>query len=116
MKIVVVKSDEGVEVSDGYHTFTELYSHRVKLWIVLCAQLAAGPGAPVWRSRYHSDGSSISGWFLLGVGKLFGEQMTYHLPDVFWPDCSRFAETLDFAPPFDGHTSGDVLTRLGRWI
>ena len=28
----------GVEASDGYHTFEELYDHRITLFIALCKQ------------------------------------------------------------------------------
>lgn len=50
-------------------------------------------------------------WFVLGIGKNEGEQITYHLPIRLW-DFTKFAETLVFAPKFDGHTSADVLNRL----
>lgn len=40
-----------------------------------------------------------------------GTQITYHLPIDRWEECS-FAETLDKAPKWDGHTSADVITRL----
>lgn len=94
--------------SDGYHTVDELYEHRVALWITLCRLV--GPGL-AWRSRLHSDGSEIPGFFLLGLGKQPGTQMTYHLSDKDW-DRTEFAETLERAPEFDGHTSADVLRRL----
>lgn len=102
-------------ISDGYHTFGELYSHRITLFIALCrykeGQGWNGEATGVWRSKKHSDGSVWDGWFILGINKLPGEQITYHLPDKEWDNCS-FAETLDQAPEFDGHTSSDVLERL----
>lgn len=106
------------KISDGYHTFGELYEHRITVFIALCAQLSSLPGdyrAPlhsqVWRSKLHSDGSNFDGWFVLGVGKEKGHQITYHLPMGKWHD-TEFAEDLERAPEFDGHTSADVLTRL----
>ncbi len=107
---VIVKPDPGVEVSDGYHTFGELYAHRIQLWITLCRLLAAVK-APIWRSRRHADGTSFPGWFGLGYGKEAGSQISYHLPDLAWELC-EFAETLEVAPLFDGHSSDDVLKRL----
>ena len=96
---------------DGYHTFDELYEHRIILWIALCNMYYQwGYGDP-WRSKLHSDGSSYDGWFLLGMGKHKSSQMTYHLPMSRWED-TFFAKTLDKAPEFDGHTSDDVLKRL----
>lgn len=93
-------------ISDGYHTFGELYEHRIMLFIALAKQTMSA-----WRTTKHSDGSSWDGWFVLGIFKKAGEQMTYHLPMSKWNDC-EFAETLDKAPDFDGHTSNDVLNRI----
>lgn len=101
------------ETSDGYHTFNELYEHRSALFLTLCVEIY--DRAYVWRSRLHSDGSAIDGWFVLGIGVAPGEQITYHLPLSRWDDAS-FADELPQAPPFDGHTSADVLQRLGRWL
>jgi hypothetical protein len=109
---------------DGYHTFDELYEHRITLWITLCrclwamSKAAIGMGRPdlalpAWRSKRHSDGElAFEGkHFVLGAWKERGKQMTYHLPIEKW-DETEFAETLEKAPEFDGHTSDDVLTRL----
>jgi hypothetical protein len=98
-------------ISDGYHTFDELYSHRVQLFIALCKHLDYSGREWPWRSKLHSDGSSFEGWFVLGLYKKPGEQITYHLPMSKWDEC-RFAETLERAPEWDGHTSADVLERL----
>lgn len=102
-------------ISDGYHTFGELYEHRIVNYMKV-AQLIAGmtrhdADPIVWRSKKHSDGSEWEGWFLLGIFKTSGKQITYHLPISKWNECS-FAEILDQAPVFDGHTSADVLERL----
>ena len=63
-----------------------------------------------WKSRVHSDGTSLDGWFIAGVGKSPGNQITYHLPDAKWDDCN--VPELVKAPKWDGHTSKDVLRRL----
>ena len=124
------------QVSDGYHTFDELYDHRIQLWITAtslmkeCNNLPArvdGIGRPlrrytyqVWRSQKHDDGQLAfgGGWFVLGVNVFLhsggighSTSMTYHLPISYWDQCD-FAETFEQAPPFDGHTSQDVLERL----
>jgi len=98
-------------VSDGYHTFKELYEHRIILYIALCGQFARKMNGIVWRSRLHSDGTNFDGWFTLGMFKLKGDQITYHLPNSKWEE-TEFAETLDKAPEWDGHTPEDVLERL----
>ena len=108
---------ENLEVSDGYHTFDELYEHRIVLFIALCKILYADPQyqtgqkADIWRSKLHSDGTSFDEWFIMGIGRNKGEQITYHLPISKW-DETEFAETREKAPEFDGHTSDDVLERL----
>lgn len=98
------------KISDGYHTFGELYEHRTILYIALC-KAAVNFSIPVWKSKVHSDESIWEGWFLLGIHVIPGKQITYHLPISKWEECN-FAETLDKAPEFDGHTSNDVLERL----
>jgi hypothetical protein len=107
---------DNIQVSDGYHTFDELYEHRIQLYIQLCKCVSiinsqGGFNDTVWRSGFYPDGTEIEGWFLLGIDKGKGSQITYHLPMSKWKE-TYFAETLDKAPEFDGHTSADVLERL----
>jgi len=103
------------DISDGYHTFNELYEHRHALFIALCEQLSRNITGRycVWRSRYHFDRSFYNGWFILGIHTLPGKQITYHLPDSYW-DKTSFALLLEYAPQWDGHTSSDVIERLGK--
>ena len=106
---------------DSYHTFAELYDHRIAIYIALCQSLVTLDGLQeamgqkklyhVWRSHLHSDGTSFANWFTLGIYKEAGKQITYHLPNSRWDDVA-FAETLDRGPEFDGHTPEDVLLRL----
>lgn len=119
MEEILCPSNPG-EISDGYHTFNELYEHRIVLYIALCRYMKSmrigmghgNEGAYVWKSRTHSDGSVWEGWFLLGIGTEPGEQITYHLPEKYWALC-EFTE-LEQAPEFDGHTSADVLKRISN--
>ena len=46
------------EVSDGYHTFNELYEHRHALFLAL---MKAYPQWS-WYSGKHHDGSEWQGW------------------------------------------------------
>ncbi len=112
------EGNEDMEASDGYHTFGELYDHRITLFIVLCSWISnvcaaelAKEKCEVWRSKLHSDGSFLEGWFILGINKAPGKQITYHLPLSRWYD-TDFAETLECAPEWDGHTPSDVIKRL----
>lgn len=108
----VITGPESMSVFDGYHTFEELYDHRITLFIALCRhRIDEASWNGVWRSRLHSDGSSLEGWYVMGIGKEPGKQITYHLPNTTW-DETGFAETLERGPEFDGHNSKDVLFRL----
>jgi hypothetical protein len=100
-------------VSDGHHTFGELYEHRFALFLALCRTIAKAHPDRVWRAKRHFDGSSYPGWFIMGIHRHVGEQITYHLPLRLWDD-AEFAFELDPAPPWDGHTPDDVLARLDR--
>lgn len=120
---ILAEGEEDMTVSDGYHTMEELYEHRITLFIVLCRLLSDAyhsedmhitPDREVWRSKRHSDGELCFGTgsqFVLGIGKKKGTQMTYHIPIERWGEAD-FAETLEKAPEFDGHTPADVLERL----
>lgn len=107
------------KISDGYHTFDELYNHRCYLWLALCKLLYSSYGEyhgyKVWRTDTHSDGERWKGWFILGVGTEAGEQMTYHLPSEMWSECGLI-EMIEKAPEFDDHSSEEVLVRLGKII
>ncbi len=121
---VEITGDDDMQVSDGYHTMDELYDHRTCLWITLCrlwensygqAQWKESEGRKffTWRSKFHADGSSYDGWFILGILTKDGLQLSYHLPNSKWEE-TAFAETLDKAPEWDGHTPQDVLERLKK--
>ena len=111
------------EASDGYHTFEDLYNHRITLFIALCRTLDSylslvlqtigsdfRPGS-IWRSKVNGDGTTWDGWFIMGINQKEGKQITYHLPLDRW-DETEFAATLDQAPAYDGHSSNDVIERL----
>lgn len=118
--VLIASQNEGAQItaSDGYHTFEELYDHRITLFIALCRIIsninyAEGEIHKVWRSKVNGDGSTWEDYFIMGIGKEKGKQITYHLPLTRWEE-TEFAETLDQAPEFDGHSSEDVLERLKR--
>lgn len=104
---ILIKDSDTNQISDGYHTFGEMYEHRIALFIALCYERAVR----AWKSKRHSDGSTIEGWFILGLNSLPGEQITYHLPESKWGEVN-FCEELETAPEWDGHTSADVIERL----
>lgn len=101
------KKDMG-EVSDGYHTFNELYEHRHALFLALMHE--CGPDR-AWFSEKHHDGTRLDGWFIAGLDIEEGP-VTYHLPMRLWNAARHVGRRLEVAPKWDGHTSADVVKRL----
>lgn len=98
-------------VSDGYHTFDELYEHRCMLF---CALMVAHPDNSWW-SYKHSDGSFYDGWIIAGINIPTIGPISYHLKEKYSLILPNFMEQ-DRAPEWDGHTSNDVIQRLTKWI
>ena len=97
------------DVSDGYHTFNELYDHRCVLFLALCKVLPSY----AWKSRVHSDGTFFDDMFIMGLEVPSIGQITYHIPNSYWELAEDLKiTTLKLAPPWDGHTSPVVLNRL----
>lgn len=93
-------------ISDGYHTFGELYHHRAVLFSVICNQNKD----IAWKSLQHDDGTMFDGdMFIVGVETPQG-QYTYHYHiEPYW---NMFdVKELDYAPKWDGHQPSDI-TRL----
>lgn len=100
-KITIEVSDLG-QVSDGYHTISELYDHRCLLWISLC--LCNSDVCYIKKDHYD-------GWFLLGANTEEGEQISYHCPNKYLHLVDgKIQENNEVV--FDGHTSKDVIERL----
>ena len=92
------------DISDGSHTFGELYHHRAVLFAVICNMFPDS----AWKSMKHCNGGYIKGFFIVGIETPEG-QFAYHYPVEDW-DLFK-VEKLQVAPVWDGHTSKDV-TRL----
>ena len=110
-----IKLPEGVDVndvSDGYHTFKELYDFRKMYNAVLFNEWARQPKYHVHKSKKHYDGEDCfgGGWFI--VSALLPDGLIsnhYKLED--W-DLFNVIEEDKAAFPYDGHTGEDVLKRL----
>lgn len=113
---------EADDISDGHHTFTELYEHRHALFAAL-VKIYDGYITPLgatavkcWKSKLHEDGTMFDGWFIVGMtrknidGTTF--QVSYHLPLSWWDKfkCMELARGIEW----DGHTPNDVIERLGK--
>lgn len=94
------------KMSDGYHTFADLYEQR----LILSAALAKN-NPHAWKSKRHEDGSVPfgGGWFIMGFDTDEG-CYTYHYELKDW-DLFQCKE-LDKGRPWDGHTSKDVRRLL----
>lgn len=93
------------ETSDGYHTFNELYYHRMVLFSVICNTYK--PFA--WKSKLHADGTMYDNYFIVGVSMDDIGDYTYHYHFDHW-DMFDVKE-VPLAPEWDGHQPKDI-TRL----
>lgn len=92
-------------ISDGYHTFDELYFHRMMLFAALCNAYKD----KAWKSKLHHDGTMFEDYFIVGIETPDG-QYTYH---YHIDNYNLFdVKELDKAPEWDGHTSLDVVRLL----
>lgn len=110
-QISLLKRDELIssagEISDGYHTFNELYHHRAVLFASLCLLF---PEEYCWKSKLHEDGTMFDGMFIVGIKTAEG-YATYHYDiDPYWD--MFYVKELDRAPEFDGHTPEIALNRI----
>ena len=94
------------EMSDGYHTFNELYHHRAILFSVICNMFPDR----AWKSLKHDTGDMFEGMFIVGIETDHG-QATYHYDvEPYW-DMFKVKE-LDKAPVCDGHTPAEAIERI----
>lgn len=91
------------DLSDGFHTFNQLYYQRMMLFAVIVGQNKE----QAWKSRRHEDGELCfgGGWFIVGITTPLGD-FTYHYEDKYFGyfDCVE----LERGKHWDGHTEEDV--------
>lgn len=93
---------ETSQISDGYHTFEELYNHRMILFSIICN---AYPYR-AWKSKLHYDGTMYDNHFIVGITTSEGD-FTYH---YYLDNWDKFqVKELSNAPKWDGHTSDDII-------
>ena len=95
------------ELSDGYHTFNDLYHQRA----ILFATIVNQNKEKSWKSFRHEDGKLCfgGGWFIVGVDTPEGGY-TYHYKNKYWDmfEC----EEIILGKHWDGHTDKDVKRLL----
>lgn len=93
-------------VSDGYHTFDELYHHRAVLFSVICNE---HPDI-AWKSKLHSDGTMYEGDFIVGINTPRGQALYHYDIDPYW-DMFKVPE-IPSAPEWDGYLPAHAIERI----
>lgn len=100
------------EVSDGYHTFNELYYYRM---LYNAAFFNLLPEEWVHKSKKHYDGEECfgGGWFIV-MANLPTGQISNHYELKYW-DLFKVPEK-EFADEWDGHTPQEAAERLYKYL
>lgn len=100
------------KVSDGYHSFNELYEFRKAYNAALFNEWALQDKYSVHKSKKHNDGTLCfgGGWFIV-VAVLEHGQISNHYELKDW-DLFDIPEADKAMFEFDGHTGEDVINRL----
>ena len=110
-----VIEDKG-EVSDGYHTFNELYEYRLLYNASMFNEFAKQGMYDVHKSKRHSDGNfpfDNPDYFIV-VAELPTGQISNHYRMKEW-DLFDIPEK-ETSNPYDGHTPKDVTERLRKFL
>lgn len=112
----ITNYDEFGEVSDGYHTFKELYEFRLLYNAAFFNELyRSHQQYDVYKSWRHSDGRECfdGGWFIV-MTQLPTGQISNHYEAKDWPlfDIGEY----DKAAKWDGHTAQDAAKRLRNYL
>jgi hypothetical protein len=109
--IKTMKADTD-KISDGYHTFEELYEFRKVFNAALFNEWASIQKYDVHKSCKHNDGEDCfgGGWFIV-VAVLPSGQISNHYQEKDW-FLFKIPEVPKAKYPFDGHTPKDVLNRI----
>lgn len=89
-------------ISDGYHTFDELYYQRMMLFSMICRDHRE----VAWKSTKHHDGTMYENYFIVGITTPAGD-FTYHYHEQHWGVFD--VKEIGKAPEWDGHTGDDIV-------
>ncbi len=103
------------QLSDGFHTFAELYEFRKAYNALLFNQWSELGMYDVHKSMLHNDGEEIfpdspHTWFIVCATLPTG-QISNHYKVADW-DLFKVRAVKKAKYPWDGHTSQDVLQRI----
>ena len=96
---------EGNQLEDNYHTMSELYYHRMLLFVTIL-KLAKEKGYELYKSKLHHDSTKIDNYFIVGVFTPEG-QYAYHYNLKYW-NYFNFVDEWDRAPEWDGQQAEDL--------
>lgn len=111
-ELIKIYSEAGIisskNISDGHHTFGELYKQRLIMFCTICNCF---PNLS-WKSKKHFDEENdpmFNGCFIAGINTPEGIA-SYHIKLEYW-DLFDIPE-IDRAPKYDNYTPNDVMNRL----
>ena len=113
-ELIIPEDGEVMNVSDGYHTFKELYDFRRAYNAALFNEWAEQDKYKVHKSWKHNDGVDCfgGGWFIV-VANLPTGQISNHYEGKYW-DLFKVNSVPRALFEFDGHSPQDVLKRLNE--
>ena len=103
------------DISDKWHTFDDLYYHRMMLTQALSVPLMD----IAWKSKLHADGTMFEDSFIIGFSSEEHGDYTYHYDLKYW-DLFTVKEVPN-APEYDGHKPEDIgrlvsMTKDKFWL
>lgn len=103
------------DVSDGYHTFNELYRYRLLYNAAFFNELAKLGKVEVCKSHKHYDGEECfgGGWFIV-MAELPTGQVSNHYENKDW-DLFNVPE-LETSFEWDGHTPNEAADRIEAYL
>ena len=112
VKSLLTKDQDVGDVTDGHHTFDELYDFRMAYNALLFNEWAKLGINQVHKSKKHFDGEDCfgSGNFIV-VAVLPSGQISNHYKLKDW-DLFKIPEHEKALFKFDGHSPSDALVRL----
>lgn len=96
------------EISDGHHTFAELYKHRIILFCTLCNLMPEIS----WKSKKHFDEENdpmFNDSFIAGINTPEG-LATYHIKLKYWEMFN--VRELERAQKYDFYSGEEVINRV----
>ncbi len=103
------------EISDGYHTFNELYQYRM-LYNAIAFNELCNRGFKVQKSIRHNDGElCFGGSYFIVIADLPTGQVSNHYKIKYW-DLFHVQEVEILTIVYDGHTANEAADRLESFV